>query len=112
MGSHVYVSGTTATDAAGALVGVGDATLQARQALDNVRRALHALGAELDDVVRTRMYVVRPDDAARVAHVHGEYFGSIRPATALVIVAGLIEPEMLVEIEADAFVPVHRAGDR
>ncbi len=106
VGPHVYVSGTTATDAEGRLVGIGNAYLQARQALANVAAALAAAEARLEHVVRTRIYVV--DIAAHwqaVGRAHGEVFGAIRPATSMVQVARLIDPRMLVEIEADAFVP-------
>ena len=104
VGQHVYVSGTTATDAEGRIVGEGDAAAQARRTLENVRSALERAGARLDDVVRTRMYVTRLADWEAVARVHGEFFEQIRPATSLVQVSGLVDPAMLVEIEADAYV--------
>lgn len=104
VGAQVWVSGTTATDAGGRIVGAGDATLQARQALTNVAAALAAAGARPEDVVRTRMYVTRIEDAEAVARVHAEFFGDIRPASTLVEVSRLVDPAMLVEIEADAFV--------
>jgi enamine deaminase RidA (YjgF/YER057c/UK114 family) len=103
-GPHVWVSGTTATDADGSLVGPGNAAIQAGQALANIRRALEAAGARLEDVVRTRLYVTRIEDAEAVARVHAEFFGDIRPAATLVEVGRLVDPVMLVEIEADAFV--------
>jgi enamine deaminase RidA (YjgF/YER057c/UK114 family) len=105
MGPHIWVSGTTATGPDGKLVGVGDPGAQTTQALRNIEAALARVGASMQDVVRTRIFVT---DIARweaVGRAHGAIFGSIRPATAMVEVAKLIDPDMLVEIEADAFLP-------
>jgi enamine deaminase RidA (YjgF/YER057c/UK114 family) len=102
VGSIVHVSGTTATDERGDLVGVGDAYVQAKQTIRNVASALSRAGARLEDVVRTRIYVTDISRWEEVARAHGEAFGSIRPTTSMVEVSRLIDPRMLVEIEAEA----------
>ncbi len=104
VGNVIHVAGTTATDAQGAIVGGGDAYAQTLQALRNIERALVRAGATLQDVVRTRMYVTDIKRWPEVGRAHGEIFGAIRPASTMVQVSGLVDPAMLVEIEAEAIV--------
>ena len=105
VGRQVHVAGTTATDADGRIVGPGDPYAQTIQALRNIERALVKAGAALRHVVRTRIYVTRMQDWGQIGRAHGEIFGVIRPAATMVQVAALIDPAMLVEIEADAVLP-------
>ena len=102
VGSMVWVAGTTATGPDGLIVGRGDPAAQTRQVLENVKSALARAGARLDHVVRTRIYVRNVADWETIGRVHGQYFGQVRPAATLVEVSGLVDPDMLVEIEVDA----------
>jgi enamine deaminase RidA (YjgF/YER057c/UK114 family) len=104
IGNWIVVAGTTAADENSKLVGEGDAGAQAAYILRKIERALKDVGASAEDVIRTRMYVVNESDWEAVAKAHGEFFRNVRPVSTLVLVKGLIDPKMLVEIEADALV--------
>jgi len=102
IGATIHVSGTTATDDKGDVVGPGDPYAQTTQAINNMQEALNGLGAELRDVVRTRVYLINIADWPEVGRAHAEAFADIKPATTMLEVRRLVDPEMLVEIEADA----------
>jgi enamine deaminase RidA (YjgF/YER057c/UK114 family) len=112
VGNLVFVSGTTATDEVGNVVGVGDAEAQAAYIIGKIGRALQEAGASLADVVRTRVYVTRVADWEAVGRAHVHYFGEIRPANSLVEVSALVGSEYLVEIEADAVIANAERGAR
>jgi reactive intermediate/imine deaminase len=104
VGNVVQVSGTTATDRNGNVVGIGDARAQTIQALNNIKAALEAVGAKLDDVVRTRIYVTDIKKWEEIGRAHGEFFENILPASSMVEVKSLVNSQMLVEIEAEAII--------